>query len=76
MCAHAQSPTPWSREGKKIVKKLGLTIQYPDGYLEAQAAKQRSKEGEGSGGAGSEDETETKGKRGRKRKATGERGKG
>ncbi len=58
------------------MKNLGLTIQYPDGYLEAQVAKQRSKEGEGSGGAGSEDETEIKGKRGRKRMATGEPGRG
>ena len=44
--------------------------QYPDGYLEAQAAKQ-NKEGDVSmnGGEGSEDEGKGKGKRGKKRKA-------
>eukprot|EP00058_Branchiostoma_floridae_P015066 XP_002600554.1 hypothetical protein BRAFLDRAFT_205176 [Branchiostoma floridae] len=36
---------PWTKEGQKTVKKLGLTMQYPDGYLEAQAAKEKEKEG-------------------------------
>ena len=30
-----QSPAPWTAEGKKVAKKLGLTMQYPEGYLEA-----------------------------------------
>ncbi|CAH1244134.1 UHRF1 [Branchiostoma lanceolatum] len=36
---------PWTKEGQKTAKKLGLTMQYPDGYLEAQAAKEKEKEG-------------------------------
>ncbi len=46
-------------------------MEYPDGYLEAQAAKKQSKEAETDGGAGSEEEADNKGKRGRKRKAPG-----
>ncbi len=46
-------------------------MQYPDGYLEAQAAKKQSKEAEADGGTGSEEEADKKGKRGRKRKAPG-----
>ncbi len=48
-------------------------MQYPDGYLEAQAAKKQSKEAEADGGTGSEEEADKKGKRGRKRKAPGMR---
>ncbi|XP_064386281.1 E3 ubiquitin-protein ligase UHRF1-like [Halichondria panicea] len=44
-------------------------MEYPDGYLEAQAAKKQSKEAEADDGAGSEEEADNKGKRGRKRKA-------
>ncbi len=51
-----QSHAPWTREGKKAIKKLGLTMEYPDGYLEAQAAKKQSKEAEADGGAGSDEE--------------------
>ncbi len=51
-----QSHAPWTREGKKAIKKLGLTMEYPDGYLEAQAAKKQSKEAEADGGAGSDQE--------------------
>uniref|UniRef100_A0A6Q2Z446 E3 ubiquitin-protein ligase UHRF n=1 Tax=Esox lucius TaxID=8010 RepID=A0A6Q2Z446_ESOLU len=29
-------PAPWTRDGKERIKKLGLTMQYPEGYLEAQ----------------------------------------
>ncbi len=46
-------------------------MEYPDGYLEAQAAKKQSKEAEADDGAGSEEEADNKGKRGRKRKAPG-----
>ncbi len=31
-------------------------MEYPDGYLEAQAAKKQSKEAEADGGAGSDEE--------------------
>uniref|UniRef100_A0A8C9S0N5 E3 ubiquitin-protein ligase UHRF n=1 Tax=Scleropages formosus TaxID=113540 RepID=A0A8C9S0N5_SCLFO len=37
-------PAPWTREGKERIKKLGLTMQYPEGYLEAVAAKEKEKE--------------------------------
>ncbi|OCT97355.1 hypothetical protein XELAEV_180095804mg, partial [Xenopus laevis] len=37
-------PAPWSKEGKERIKKLGLTMQYPDGYLETLASKEREKE--------------------------------
>ena len=59
-----QSPAPWSGEGKKMAKKLGLTMQYPEGYLEAQQANGRSSSGE------EEEEKQVK-KRGKKRKSTG-----
>ncbi|KAF5914136.1 hypothetical protein HPG69_003973 [Diceros bicornis minor] len=34
-------PGPWTREGKDRIKKLGLTMQYPEGYLEALARKEK-----------------------------------
>jgi len=33
-----QSPAPWEKEGLKMAKKLNLTMQYPDGYLESKQA--------------------------------------
>ncbi|KAJ8278338.1 hypothetical protein GJAV_G00086540 [Gymnothorax javanicus] len=42
-----EEPAPWTREGKERIKKLGLTMQYPEGYLEAVAAKEREKENKG-----------------------------
>uniref|UniRef100_A0A8C7PCC1 E3 ubiquitin-protein ligase UHRF n=1 Tax=Oncorhynchus mykiss TaxID=8022 RepID=A0A8C7PCC1_ONCMY len=54
---------PWTRDGKERIKKLGLTMQYPEGYLEAQAAKEKeNKEKENE----EVTETPTKGKRKRK----------
>uniref|UniRef100_A0A4W4ELA1 E3 ubiquitin-protein ligase UHRF n=1 Tax=Electrophorus electricus TaxID=8005 RepID=A0A4W4ELA1_ELEEL len=56
-------PAPWTRDGKERIKKLGLTMQYPEGYLEAVAAKEKEKENK------NEEEvtdTPTKGKRKRK----------
>ncbi|KAG2466746.1 UHRF2 ligase, partial [Polypterus senegalus] len=32
-------PAPWTSEGIERTKKLGLTVQYPEGYLEAMANK-------------------------------------
>nr|CAB3267500.1 UHRF2 protein [Phallusia mammillata] len=32
-------PSPWTKSGKKRSKTLGITMQYPDGYLENQAQK-------------------------------------
>ncbi|KAM3876053.1 E3 ubiquitin-protein ligase UHRF1 [Diretmus argenteus] len=51
-------PAPWTRDGKERVKKLGLTMQYPEGYLEAQAAKEKENKSEEE-----EEQTPTKGKR-------------
>ncbi|XP_033710497.1 E3 ubiquitin-protein ligase UHRF1 isoform X1 [Delphinus delphis] len=37
-------PGPWTKEGKDRIKKLGLTMQYPEGYLEALARREKEKE--------------------------------
>ncbi|XP_066460350.1 E3 ubiquitin-protein ligase UHRF2 [Eleutherodactylus coqui] len=34
-------PAPWTAEGIERSKKLGLTLQYPEGYLEAMANKEK-----------------------------------
>lgn len=34
-----EAPAPWTKEGKKRIKELGLQMIYPEGYEEAQAAK-------------------------------------
>ena len=47
-----------------MTKKLGLTMQYPEGYLEARQAN-------GKAGSSGEEEEENK-KRGKKRKSVGE----
>ena len=36
-------PEPWTREGKDRTRQLGLTMQYPEGYLEALANKEKSR---------------------------------
>uniref|UniRef100_A0A8D2LRR9 E3 ubiquitin-protein ligase UHRF n=1 Tax=Varanus komodoensis TaxID=61221 RepID=A0A8D2LRR9_VARKO len=36
-----EEPAPWTKEGKERVKKHGLTMQYPEGYLEAVANKHK-----------------------------------
>ncbi|CAL8393448.1 unnamed protein product [Boreogadus saida] len=59
-------PAPWTRDGKERIKKLGLTMNYPEGYLETQAAKEKEKENKSE----PEDETPTKGKRKRKSQGT------
>ncbi|XP_053559147.1 E3 ubiquitin-protein ligase UHRF1 [Bombina bombina] len=56
-------PAPWTKDGKERMKKLGLTMQYPEGYLESLASKEREKENQ------SEDELETPSKGKRKRKS-------
>ncbi|NWU13723.1 UHRF1 ligase, partial [Cephalopterus ornatus] len=60
-----EEPAPWTKEGKDRMKKLGLTMQYPEGYLEAVANKDKEKENSG------EDEFDTPGKGKRKRKSAG-----
>ncbi|XP_062510114.1 E3 ubiquitin-protein ligase UHRF1-like isoform X2 [Corticium candelabrum] len=39
------SPAPWTAEGKRILKKLGLTMQYPDGFLAAKGEKNEKENG-------------------------------
>ncbi|XP_068609034.1 E3 ubiquitin-protein ligase UHRF2-like [Brachionichthys hirsutus] len=36
-----QEPAPWTPEGLDRIKKLGLTVQYPPGYLAAMANKSK-----------------------------------
>ncbi|XP_050995805.1 E3 ubiquitin-protein ligase UHRF1 [Acomys russatus] len=36
-------PGPWTREGKDRIRQLGLTMQYPEGYLEALASKEKNR---------------------------------
>ncbi|XP_054252145.1 E3 ubiquitin-protein ligase UHRF1 isoform X1 [Indicator indicator] len=64
-----EEPAPWTKEGKERMKKLGLTMQYPEGYLEAVANKDKEKENDG------DDEFDTPGKRKRKRKSAAGEGK-
>jgi len=35
------SPAPWTEEGLKRMEEEGFTLNYPDGYLEAQAEKEK-----------------------------------
>ena len=37
------TPAPWTKEGKKRISKLGITMIYPDGYFEAQKEKEEAK---------------------------------
>ncbi|KFP06360.1 E3 ubiquitin-protein ligase UHRF1, partial [Calypte anna] len=60
-----EEPAPWTKEGKDRMKKLGLTMQYPEGYLEAVANKDKEKENN------EDDEFDTPGKGKRKRKSAG-----
>ncbi|KAG5851443.1 hypothetical protein ANANG_G00093480 [Anguilla anguilla] len=60
-----EEPAPWTREGKERIKKLGLTMQYPEGYLEAIAAKEKEKENKEE----SEAATDSPAKGSRKRKS-------
>ncbi|KAL8608900.1 hypothetical protein ACOMHN_063029 [Nucella lapillus] len=59
------APAPWTKEGKKRCQQLGLTMQYPDGYLESQAEKEKAK----ASNSEESEEDPTPKKRGRKRKA-------
>ncbi|CAN0301076.1 unnamed protein product [Bubo scandiacus] len=34
-------PAPWTSEGMERSKKLGLSVQYPEGYLDAMASKEK-----------------------------------
>ena len=38
------TPAPWTKAGKAKIAELGLEIQYPEGYLEAEAKKAAEKE--------------------------------
>uniref|UniRef100_A0A667YH85 E3 ubiquitin-protein ligase UHRF n=1 Tax=Myripristis murdjan TaxID=586833 RepID=A0A667YH85_9TELE len=43
-------PAPWTPEGLERIKKLGLAVQYPPGYLEAMANKTKKEANVKSGG--------------------------
>ncbi|NWZ72652.1 UHRF1 ligase, partial [Acrocephalus arundinaceus] len=60
-----EEPAPWTKEGKDRMKKLGLTMQYPEGYLEAVANKDKEKENN------EDEEFDSPGKGKRKRKSAG-----
>ncbi|NXT67683.1 UHRF1 ligase, partial [Chaetops frenatus] len=60
-----EEPAPWTKEGKDRMKKLGLTMQYPEGYLEAVANKDKEKENN------EDDEFDSLEKGKRKRKSAG-----
>ncbi|XP_015193555.1 E3 ubiquitin-protein ligase UHRF2 isoform X2 [Lepisosteus oculatus] len=49
-------PAPWTPEGAERIKKLGLSVQYPEGYLEAMANK--SKKDRGKRNSGKQDKPE------------------
>ncbi|KAG5847197.1 hypothetical protein ANANG_G00123460 [Anguilla anguilla] len=69
-------PAPWTRDGKERVKKLGLSMQYPEGYLEAVAAKEKEKENKMEEEEEEEKEvtdTPSKGKRKRKSQLEGKK---
>ncbi|KAF7663568.1 hypothetical protein LDENG_00206770 [Lucifuga dentata] len=59
-------PAPWTKDGKERIKKLGLTMQYPEGYVEAEAAKEKEKENKNEEEEEEEEGTPSKGKRKRK----------
>ncbi|XP_071486486.1 E3 ubiquitin-protein ligase UHRF1-like [Diadema antillarum] len=59
---------PWTKEGKKKIKELGLEMEYPDGYLEVMAAKEAAKEKEKKGSEEEEEEEEGSKKKGRGKK--------
>eukprot|EP00062_Callorhinchus_milii_P015715 gi/632966229/ref/XP_007899301.1/ PREDICTED: E3 ubiquitin-protein ligase UHRF1 [Callorhinchus milii] len=63
-----EEPAPWTKDGKERLKKLGLTIQYPEGYLEAVANKDK----ENKKREIEDPETPSKGKRKRKSNAADE----
>lgn len=64
-------PAPWTRDGKERIKKLGLTIQYPEGYLDSLAAKEKEKENKRLEDEEEEEEMESPTKGKRKRKSQG-----
>merc|ERR1712142_956694 len=35
------APAPWTEEGQKRIEEEGFTLNYPEGYLEAQAEKEK-----------------------------------
>ncbi|XP_032821928.1 E3 ubiquitin-protein ligase UHRF1 isoform X1 [Petromyzon marinus] len=37
-----EEPAPWTKDGKERCKMLGLSMQYPEGYLEAKANKEHA----------------------------------
>ncbi|XP_072032626.1 E3 ubiquitin-protein ligase UHRF1-like [Amphiura filiformis] len=71
-------PAPWTKEGLKKIKMLGIEIEYPDGYLEAMAAKEKEKERvrKEKEGISDSDGEESSGSKKGKKKGKGKRKKG
>ncbi|KAK8768980.1 hypothetical protein V5799_014555 [Amblyomma americanum] len=59
-----KSPAPWTEAGKQAAEKLGLCMQYPEGYVESQ-------DGEANGSGSENDATAAKGKGKRSRASSG-----
>ncbi|XP_075554830.1 E3 ubiquitin-protein ligase UHRF1-like [Dermacentor variabilis] len=60
-----KSPAPWTAAGKLAAEKLGLCMQYPEGYLESQ-------DGDANNSGSENDATAAKGKGKRSRASSGE----
>lgn len=61
---HDKSPAPWTAAGKLAAEKLGLCMQYPEGYLESQ-------DGDANNSGAENDATAAKGKGKRSRASSG-----
>ncbi|XP_071800334.1 E3 ubiquitin-protein ligase UHRF1-like [Asterias amurensis] len=62
---------PWTKQGQKKIKALGLVMEYPDGYLEAMATKEKERNGDKDSGSEEEVKSVKKGQnkgKGQKRK--------
>ncbi|XP_027232430.2 E3 ubiquitin-protein ligase UHRF1-like [Penaeus vannamei] len=63
-------PAPWTKEGKKRIQELGLEMEYPEGYLEAQKEKEESaKKERDASTSGSDDEGKQKKKNSKRKKS-------
>ena len=62
------TPAPWTEEGKQRIRDLGLVMQVPEGYEEAQ--KEKEKQQSFIASSDEDDAPSSPKKRGRKRKST------
>ncbi|XP_011603223.1 E3 ubiquitin-protein ligase UHRF2 isoform X1 [Takifugu rubripes] len=68
-----QEPAPWTPEGMERTKKLGLTVQYPPGYLAAMANKTKKEACTRPGRGGRSKHYSGRGRPRRQRKIKGEK---